>query len=94
MNNDIIYKAVQSCTKEEIAGMYAIANKRACELEKENAELRARLKEAEEIAELGSCICEQVEAYYRMEKNFKIENCAEAVLIKRWRAYFEKWGKE
>lgn len=57
---------------------------------KQLAQQKAMLDECMEIAELGNCICEQIEAYYKIEKNFKIENCAEAVLMKKYRAFLEK----
>lgn len=65
-------------------------NKRPREdqLEKEIATLKSQLKEAEFIAELGNCISEQGRAYAKA-KGVPFKNCAEAVLIDRWKIYRE-----
>lgn len=44
IKDDIIYKAALTFKHEELAGMYAICNKREQDLQKENARLRETLE--------------------------------------------------
>lgn len=80
------------CKLDEFIERQGVKSAELCKIvdgiEKEIASLKAQLKEAEFIAELGNCISEQGRAYAKA-KGVPFKNCAEAVLIDRWKIYRE-----
>lgn len=51
IEDDIVYKLSLTFSHKELAGMYAICNKREQDLIKENAKLKAELKEERETVD-------------------------------------------
>lgn len=77
-----IKESVMTLSKEEIAGMYAIANKRSVDLEKENSELKARMSFA--------LIILYDMAYHLECRDFYIKDWSDFIKIEE----FLKWERE
>jgi hypothetical protein len=68
MKDEMVYKAAMTCTKEEIAGMYSLALKREQEIQKENAQLREKIKERDQLLKEIVEVVPQSEYNYYFKK--------------------------